>query len=169
MCSHLPPQSRNKVLICLAACCISQYGVFVLLAFSHVKYCNFMGFTAGRGWRKNKTDENLLKLQHQTGSKYDQTKSWMNRKDGFFSRLLTTAVNPDSSALSVISRSSSASENYSCKTEVHHVVNHKSSLRLNCLITAQLSLLSRLISWLQVFVTLTQWQRKKWCLKSTRV
>lgn len=76
--------------------------------------------------KKQKTDENLLKLQHQTGSKYDPTKSRMNRKDGFFSRLLTTAVNPGSSALSVISHSSSASENYSCKTEVHKsgTINH---------------------------------------------
>lgn len=52
MSSYLPAQSRDKVFIRLAACCVGKYGVFVLLALSHIKYCYFMSLAARREGRK---------------------------------------------------------------------------------------------------------------------
>lgn len=43
---YLPAQSRDKVFIRLAASCVGENGVLVLLALSHIKYCDFMSLTA---------------------------------------------------------------------------------------------------------------------------
>lgn len=45
--SYLPAQPGDKVLVGLAAGCVGQYGVFVLLALRHVKYCYFVSLSAG--------------------------------------------------------------------------------------------------------------------------
>lgn len=48
MCSYLPAKPRDKVLVRLAACCVGQYGVFVFLALSYIKYSYFVSLSAGR-------------------------------------------------------------------------------------------------------------------------
>lgn len=47
--SYLPAQPGHKVLVGLAARCVGQNGVFVLLALGHVKYSYFVSLSAVRG------------------------------------------------------------------------------------------------------------------------
>lgn len=58
---YLPAQSRDKVFISLAASCVGENGVLVLLALSHIKYCDFMSLTA-----KNVEETNQHRIKMNT-------------------------------------------------------------------------------------------------------
>lgn len=62
MCSYLPAKPRDEVLVRLAACCVGQYGVFVFLALSYIKYSYFVSLSAEREEKAHVQKQTLSSL-----------------------------------------------------------------------------------------------------------